>query len=240
MILELERADRVRDVLDRVRDAVRPVVARIDAPVIAGAVMLGMPYSVHHRVAQVDVAALHVDLGPQHVNAVGVLAVLHLLQQVQAFLDRTVAEGAVAAALSQGAAVGPHLLGGQRVDVGEAALDQIAREPVEAVEVVRGVVLVLAPVEAEPAHRVDDRIDVFLLFLRRVGVVEAQVAHPAVVAREAEVEADRLGVAEVKVAVRLGRKARAHALVLAAGEVVFYDLTNEVGSRGGVRGLARG
>jgi phosphohistidine phosphatase SixA len=53
-----------------------------------------------------------------------------------------------------------------------------------------------APVEAEPAHRVDDGVDVLLLFLLRIGVVEAQVAAAAVVARQAEVQADRLGVAE--------------------------------------------
>jgi hypothetical protein len=65
------------------------------------------------------------------------------------------------------------------------------------------------PVEAEPAHRVDDRIDVLLLLFLRVGVVEAQVADAAVFLRQAEVEGDALGVADVRVAVRLGRKAGA-------------------------------
>ena len=37
----------------------------------------------------------------------------------------------------------------------------------------------LAPVEAEPADVFLDRLDVLLLFLDRVGVVEAQVAAPA-------------------------------------------------------------
>jgi hypothetical protein len=40
------------------------------------------------------------------------------------------------------------------------------------------------PVEAEPAHRVDDRVDVLLLFLLGIGVVEAQVADAAVLLRQ--------------------------------------------------------
>jgi hypothetical protein len=65
---------------------------------------------------------------------------------------------------------------------------------------------VLAPVEAQPLHVGLDRLDVLELLLGRVGVVEAQVAAPAELARAAEVEADRLGVADVQVAVRLGRE----------------------------------
>ena len=45
------------------------------------------------------------------------------------------------------------------------------------------------------------------LFLGRVGVVEAQVALAAELVGEAEVQADGLGVADVQVAVGLGRKA---------------------------------
>ena len=66
----------------------------------------------------------------------------------------------------------------------------------------------LAPVEAEPAHVALDGVDVLLLLLGRIGVVEAQVAAAAELLRDAEVEADRLGVADVQIAVGLGRKAR--------------------------------
>jgi hypothetical protein len=61
-------------------------------------------------------------------------------------------------------------------------------------------------VKAQPFHAVDDGVDVFLFFLGRVGVVETQVAAALIIARQPEVQADRLGVADVQVAVRLGRK----------------------------------
>ena len=40
MVLELQRADRMRDVLQRIGDGVRVVVHRIDAPLVAGAVVM--------------------------------------------------------------------------------------------------------------------------------------------------------------------------------------------------------
>src|SRR5438093_11783140 len=94
----------------------------------------------------------------------------------------------------QGAAGGADLVGALAVDVGVPALDQRLGELVEPVEVIRGVVLVLAPLEAEPLRRVRDGVDVLLLLLDRVGVVEAQVADAAVLPGETEVAADRLTV----------------------------------------------
>ena len=70
MVLELERADRMRDALDRVRLAVREIVARIDPPLRAGARVRRVQDAVEHRIAQVDVAGRHVDLGAQHARAI--------------------------------------------------------------------------------------------------------------------------------------------------------------------------
>ena len=62
-----------------------------------------------------------------------------------------------------------------------------------------------------------------------IGVVEAQVELAAVLLGEAEVQADALGVADVQIAVRLGRKPRVHAAaVLAGGAVGVDDLLDEV------------
>ena len=61
------------------------------------------------------------------------------------------------------------------------------------------------------------------------------MAHAAEIAREAEVEADALGVAVVQVAVRLGREPPANLRpvaargVFAGGKVVLDDAANEIG-----------
>ncbi len=114
---------------------------------------------------------------------------------------------------------------------------------VELAEVVGGVAEAL-PVEAEPAHVVLDGVDVLLLFFLGIGVVEAQVGFAAELVGEAEVDADGLGVADVEVAVGLGRKAG-----LDVGVAVFFgahvfgdDVAEEVGGSGvsGLSGFAVG
>src|SRR5699024_8875378 len=72
-------------------------------------------------------------------------------------------------------------------------------------------------------------------------------AGPAELRGDAEVQADRLGVADVQVAVGFGREAGADGVVLAAGQVVADDLADEVlfhrrriGGRGQGRGRGTG
>ena len=167
------------------------------------------------RVAHVDVGAGHVDLGAQHGGAVGQLAVPHVAEALQVLVDAAAAEGAVGAGLAEVAAVGAHLLGALLVHVGQAGLDQVLGRAVHEVEVVAGVVQVAGavgvPGEAQPLHGVQDAVDVLLVFLLRVGVVEAHVAHAAVITRQSEVQADAFGVANVQVTVGLGREAGADA-----------------------------
>jgi hypothetical protein len=113
------------------------------------------------------------------------------------------------------AAVRAHLVGALLVDVGVAGRDQRFGRAVHEVEIVARVVQVAdavrMPVVAEPGHRVQDAVDVLLLFLLRIRVIEAHVADAAVLGREPEVQRDALGVADMQVAVRLGRKTGADA-----------------------------
>ena len=60
-----------------------------------------------------------------------------------------------------------------------------------------------------------------MLFLFRIGVVEAQIGVSAELVGEAEVDADRLGVADVQISIGLGRKARLHPPVVLVGLQVF-------------------
>ena len=126
----------------------------------------------------------HVDLGAQHARAVREFAGAHAAEQVEVLLHAALAERAVLARLGQRAAGRAHLLLGLVVDIGLAGADQVLGPAVEPLEIVRRVIEVLAPVEAEPAHVRFDRVDVFLLFLGRIGVVEAQIAVAAELLRD--------------------------------------------------------
>lgn len=270
LVFKLQRAQAVGDLFQRVLNGVRVGVHGVDAPGVARVVVGGAADAVDGRVAHVDVGAGHVDLGAQHHRSVFVLAVAHLAEDAQVFLGRAAAEGAVHAGLAEVAPVGAHLLGGLLVHVGVAGLDQIFGGAVHEAEVVAGLVgrgaagclAELGPVKTEPFHSVDDAVDVFGVFFFGVGVVKAQVAHAAVVARQAKVDADALGVADVQVAVGLGREAGADlggvglALGVVGGvargaspaaggvgallQVFFDDLAQEVAGLGGFSGVRSG
>ena len=152
-------------------------------------------------------------------------------------LGRPVAPGALAAGLGERAAVLADLVGRQVVDVGLAGPDEVDGPLVELLEVVGGEVQVLAPVEAQPAHVRLDGVDVLLLLLGGVRVVEAQVAAAAELPGDAEVEADRLGVADVEVAVRLRGKRVTIVWTRPSRRSAGDDLTDEVAVLG--RGWCR-
>ena len=107
------------------RLAVREIVHRIDAPLLAGAVMLGVQDAVHHRIAQVEIGRSHVDFGAKGARAIGEFAFAHALEQIEIFLDGAVAIGALLAGLGERAACLANFLGRQIAHVGLAGLDQL-------------------------------------------------------------------------------------------------------------------
>src|ERR1051325_104967 len=157
----------------------------------------------------------------------------HAPKKIEVLLDRAVAVRRLLPRLGQRATHLPDLVGVAGVDEGQAALDQRLAPLVELLEVVGGVVLAVIPIETEPADVVLDRARVLDVFLDRVRVVKTQIAASAVLESDAEVEADGLGVADVEVAVRLGREAGDDRPDAAAAEIVLDDLANEVQSHGG-------
>src|SRR5262245_8785167 len=216
------------DVLDRIRLAVREVVARVDLPGIAGTRMMRMQDAIERRVAQVDVAGGHVDLGAQDAGAVGELAGAHAAEEIEVFLHATIAERAILAGLGERAAVDAHLLGRLVVDISRPGTNQVLGPNEELLEIIGRVVEMVAPVEAEPVHVGLDGVDILLLLLGGIGVVEAQVAAATELLRQAEIERDRFGVADVKIAVWLRRKPRHDRLVAPGREVGANDVADEV------------
>ncbi len=116
-------------------------------------------------------------------------------------------------------------------------LDEVHGPRIQRLEVVGRVEQVVAPVEPEPADVGLDGVDVLLLLLLRIRVVEAQVAVAAELRGDAEVEADRLGVADVQIAVGLRWEARDGCANSPRGDVGGDDLADEVAAFGWRRGL---
>ena len=117
MRLKFQRAQRVRDALQRVLNGVGKVIHRIDAPLVALPVMVHIADAVNDRVAHIEVAGGKIDFCAQRAAALGELAVFHALEQVEVFLDGAVAVRAYGR-LADIAAELAELLGRQVADVG--------------------------------------------------------------------------------------------------------------------------
>jgi hypothetical protein len=185
--------------------------------------------TIERGIAQIDVGRRHVDLRPQRVGAVGEFPVPHAAKQVEVLGDGPVPVRRLAPGIGQGAAVLPDLVRRQLVHVRQPLADKLDGPLVELLEVVRGVVLAILPVEPEPPHVLPDRVDVLDVFLGRIRVVETQVARAAEFLRHAEIQADRLRVADVQVAVGFGGETGPHAAPFPPRrQVVGHDGADEV------------
>ena len=241
VVLELQGAERVGDLLDRVGQRVREVVHRVDEPVLAGAVVAQPADAVEGGVAQVQVGRRHVDPGAEHAGAVRELPGAHPPEPVEVLFRRAAAPGALPARRLQRAPGLPDLVRGLVVHIRLAPADQGLGVVVEALEVVGGEPGRPVVAVAQPLHIAGDGVHEERLFLRRIRVVVAEVAGPPVLGGDAEVEHHGLGVADVEVAVRLRGEAGPHPAAVLAGGAVGGDFRpDEVrGRRGGDGRAAR-
>ena len=227
---KFQRAQRVRDALQCVLNRVCEIVHRIDAPLVALSVMVHVADAVNDGVAHVEVAGGQVDLRAQRAASLGELAVFHALEQVEVFLDGAVAVRAYGG-LADIAAELAELFRRQVADVGKALFDEFHGKFVVLFKIIRAVEEPVAPVKAQPVDIGLDGVNIFGVFLRRVGVVHAQVAQAAEFFRCAEIDGQRLTVADVQIPVRLRRETGVYALSLkppAGGKVLFDERVDEI------------
>ena len=232
MRLEFQRTDGVRDALDPVAERVGKVVHRVDAPLVAGAVVGAVLDAVDDRVAHVHVRAGEVHLRTEALLAVGILAVAHFAEEFHVLFHTAVAVGARTAWLaSVVAAVFLHLVASQVFHVGLAHFNQLFGKGVNLVVVVAREIFAALPFKTEPLHVFADGIHIFHVFLGRVRIVEAEVRDAAkvlVLVCRTEVQADGLRMADVDVAVGFGRETGMHLGALARLEVVDDDVLHKI------------
>src|SRR5690242_13918212 len=104
MIFKLERAYRVGNAFDRIALAVRPVVHRIDAPMITRPVMLGMQDPVHDGIAQVEIWRRHIDFGAQGTRAIGKLTSVHAREEIEILFHTPISIRTILSRFREGAA----------------------------------------------------------------------------------------------------------------------------------------
>ena len=170
----------------------------------------------------------HVDFRTEDHLTFLYLTALHGFEETEVFLNRPVAERRSHTGFGRRTFLLCDLLRRLLVDIGFALFDETDSEVVELLEIVGGIEY-LAPFEAEPGDIALDSLYVFRVLFGRVGVVETEVAHAVVFLGDTEVHTDGFDMADMQVAVRLGRETGLDTSVVhSLREVFFYNLLNEI------------
>ena len=214
--------------------AMGEIVSRINAPLGAGVMVCDVPDAIQNGITQPHVRRLHVDLRAQAAGTVGEFTRFHPREQVEILVDGAVAKWSI---LSEPAIL-VGFFGRHVADVGFAFAHELKREFIELIEIIRSekgntlrfkAEVFIGPAVDQPADVGHDGVDELDFLFGRIGVVHPHVANAAKLARDSEIEADRLGVADVQISVRLGRETGANLLVLSASHIFCDDIADEIG-----------
>ena len=225
---ELKRADGMRDPFDGITLAVRPIVERIDAPLVSTPVMTGVTDAIHQGISHLHVGVLHVDPGAQDAFSVAELAPSHAFEEVQIFIDSPLAKGTWATGFGDRTTIGADFLFAQVIDIGLALLDQADCPRVELLEVVRCVEFVVSPVKPHPPQVSLDSANVLDILRFRVGVVESEIADTVILRSEPEIQRATLGVTDMRIPIWLRRKSYEHSFAPTAAQIVFHDCSDKI------------
>ena len=228
VILEFQCADGMGHTLDCILNRMREVVHRVYAPAVARILMSDVCNPVNDRVPHIHIGGSHVDLCPKHLLAVGVLAVLHILEKLEIFLHAAVPVRTLLARLRQCPAVLADLLGGEVAHKGFALSDQLDGGLIHLLEIIGGEKAAVAVVRAQPLDILLDRFHELALLLRRVRVIKAEVELSMIFLSEPIVQKDRLCVADVEIAVRLRRKPGTYLGCAPVCDILVDDFFNEI------------
>ena len=91
VVLKFKRAKGIGDSLKRVLNRMCVVVKRIDAPLVALTVMLGVNYTVYCGVTHIHIRRSHIYLCAESVTSVGEFSCLHSAEEIEVFFNASVA-----------------------------------------------------------------------------------------------------------------------------------------------------
>jgi hypothetical protein len=100
----------------------------------------------------------------------------------------------------------PDLLRTQVADISLSLLNEFCCIFVHPFKVVRRIILPVVPIVSEPFNIFFDRLDIFDLFLGRVGIIESQIAKAPEFLCDSKIEADGFGMSYMQVTIRFRRK----------------------------------
>ena len=165
-------------------------------------------YSVDSGVAHIDVRRCHINLCSQSLRTVGEFAVLHALEELEVFLNASIAVRAVLSGLGKGASVFTHLVCVKVADVSLAVLYKLDCILIALVKIIGAVENATGRLTAKPGEVLENALNVLVILFGRVGIVVTKVEKTAVFFCGHSVNPYSLRRSDMKIAVRLGRESR--------------------------------
>mmetsp|Transcript_8861 Transcript_8861/g.15579 ORF Transcript_8861/g.15579 Transcript_8861/m.15579 type:complete len:218 (-) Transcript_8861:351-1004(-) len=194
MILKLQRAQRMRNPLDRISNRMGKVIHGINTPFISGSLMRFVFNTINHRIAEVEIGRGHVYLGTEGVRSIGKATRAHLFEELEIFFSGSIAVWTFLSWLGQCASILSHFLGRQFIDEGVSRLDEVDCCIVNELEVIRCFAnvskprthlllptLILSVITKRsqsllnPPHILQYALHIFIVLLAGVGIVQSHV-----------------------------------------------------------------
>ena len=186
-----------------------------------------MQHAVDNWVAHVEIGGCHVDFSAQNLGAIFELAIAHIVEKLQVFLDTAVTEGTFHTGLCQRTTSLADFLRGFVGDVRQTRVDEFYSAVEHNIKVV-ACKQQFVPLETKPLDIRFDTANVLLVFLAGVCVVKTQVALATVLLGKTKVDAQTLGVAYVQVAVWLRWETCINGVNFATGKVAIDYFFNKI------------
>ena len=185
--------------------------------------------AINRGVAQVDIARSHVDLSAQHPGAIDKLTCAHALKQIKVFSFRALAVWAGFARMSKRATIFAHFLSTEIIHVSLALLDQFDCIAVKLFEVIRCPSHLTLPLKAQPLNVPLNSACIFLAFLFGICVVKAQIAVALIVECQTKIQANRLGMTNMQISIRLRWEACDNIGMFTTRQIGLNNIADEVG-----------
>ena len=180
MVLKLQGADGMGDVLNGVLNGMGEVIHGVNAPFVPRIVMAHVGHPVDHRIPHINIGGSHVDLCPEHLLSVLVFSFPHLLKQPQVLLHGTVAVRALLAGSLEISPVFPDLIRRQIADKRLSLLNEKNGALIHLLKIVGGEKQPVLIVGAQPLYVLLDGLHEFHFLFCGIGIVKPKVKLSAV------------------------------------------------------------
>ena len=163
----------------------------------------------------------------------------HAAEKIDVFFYRTSSERAVSASLCDSTTCCADFVTRLAINIGFPIPDQSHCKIIQLLEIVRRIKFVFSPVKPEPVDIPFHRADVLHVLGFGISIVKAKVTPTFVFRRKGEIETNRLGGSNMRVAVRLRGEARDDVATDATFlQIIIDDLLNKVPTFSGSRASA--